>query len=89
MEPGNHSNGVNLKNQKSRKYLKHIKMGLFDSLFGKKKMTLEDADKKNDEFIGKNPVAKNDEDEMMRKICRVDGAVQKTIGKLSRKKRIV
>jgi tetratricopeptide (TPR) repeat protein len=41
-------------------------MGLFDSLFGKKKMTLEDADKKNDDFISKNPVAKNDENEMMR-----------------------
>ncbi|MCW3084163.1 MAG: hypothetical protein JWP12_1529 [Bacteroidetes bacterium] len=41
-------------------------MGLFDSLFGKKKMTLENADKKNDDFIAKNPVAKNDEDELMR-----------------------
>ena len=41
-------------------------MGLFDSLFGKKKMTLEEADKKNDAFIAKNPIAKNDENEMMR-----------------------
>ena len=41
-------------------------MGLFDGLFGKKKLTLEDADKKNDAFTTKNPVAKNDENEMMR-----------------------
>lgn len=41
-------------------------MGLFDSLFGKKKHTLEAMDKKNDDFISKNPVAKNDENEMMR-----------------------
>jgi tetratricopeptide (TPR) repeat protein len=41
-------------------------MGLFDSLFGKKKITLAAADKKNDDFIAKNPIAKNDENEMMR-----------------------
>jgi tetratricopeptide (TPR) repeat protein len=41
-------------------------MGLFNNLFGKKKNTLEDLDKKNDDFIAKNPVAKDTENEMMR-----------------------
>jgi tetratricopeptide (TPR) repeat protein len=41
-------------------------MGLFDTLFGKKKITLDDADKINDEFIKNSPVAINDENEMMR-----------------------
>ncbi|WP_347069965.1 hypothetical protein [Flavobacterium sp. WV_118_3] len=41
-------------------------MGLLKLLFGKKENTLNDLDKKNDEFIAKNPVAKDDENEMMR-----------------------
>ncbi|WP_445456526.1 tetratricopeptide repeat protein [Flavobacterium sp. HNIBRBA15423] len=41
-------------------------MGLFNALFGKKKTSLQDLDKKNDDFIAKNPIAENDENEMMR-----------------------
>lgn len=41
-------------------------MGLFDFLFGKSKNSLEDLDKKNDDFITKNPISENDENEMMR-----------------------
>ena len=41
-------------------------MGLFDFLFGKKKATLEAMDKKNDAFLSKNPVAADEENEMMR-----------------------
>ncbi|WP_130736787.1 tol-pal system YbgF family protein [Flavobacterium sp. J27] len=48
------------------KYLNNIKMGLFNALFGKKKSTLQDLDEKNDDFIAKNPIAQNDENEMMR-----------------------
>lgn len=46
-------------------------MGLFDALFGKKKMSLENADRKNDEFIAKNPASENDENEMMRKASKL------------------
>jgi len=46
-------------------------MGLFDALFGKKKNTLEDMDKKNDDFISKNPMAKNDEDEQRRNAAKL------------------
>ena len=45
-------------------------MGIFDSLFGKKKLSLDEADKKNDAFLEKNPVAKNEEDEMMRQAAK-------------------
>jgi len=45
-------------------------MGLFDFLFGKKKMTLETADKTNDKFIAKNPVPTNDENDLMRKAAK-------------------
>lgn len=42
-------------------------MGLFDFLFGKKKkVTLEEADKMNDDYIAKNPVPKNNENAEMR-----------------------
>ena len=41
-------------------------MGLFNSLFGKNKNSLQDMDKKNDDFIARNPIAKDDENEMMR-----------------------
>lgn len=41
-------------------------MGLFDSLFGKKKITLEEANEENKEFISKNTEPKNDEDSLMR-----------------------
>jgi tetratricopeptide (TPR) repeat protein len=40
-------------------------MGLFNALFGNKK-SLKEADKLNDDHLAKNPVAKNDENEMMR-----------------------
>lgn len=46
-------------------------MGLFDALFGKKKMSLKNADQKNDEFIAKNPVPENDENELMRKASKL------------------
>lgn len=35
-------------------------------MFGKKKTMLADADKKNDAYIAKNPVAANSENELMR-----------------------
>lgn len=41
-------------------------MGFFDFLFGKKKPTLEDANKINQEFIAKNPTPINDENGFMR-----------------------
>ena len=41
-------------------------MGLFNSLFGKKKMTLEEANEENKKFISENPGSKNDEDSLMR-----------------------
>lgn len=41
-------------------------MGLFNALFGKKKTSLQDLDKKNDDFIAKNPIPENDENEMVR-----------------------
>lgn len=41
-------------------------MGLFNALFGKKKNSLQDLDEKNDDFIAKNPIAEDDENEMMR-----------------------
>lgn len=41
-------------------------MGLFNSLFGKKKMTLDEANVKNQNFISKNPEPKNDENSLMR-----------------------
>ena len=41
-------------------------MGLFSNLFGKKKITLEQANDKNTEFIAKNPEAENNENALMR-----------------------
>ncbi|GAA3649446.1 tetratricopeptide repeat protein [Flavivirga jejuensis] len=41
-------------------------MGLFNSLFGKKKMTLDEANAKNQDFITKNPEPKDDENSLMR-----------------------
>ncbi|GAA4275588.1 tetratricopeptide repeat protein [Aquimarina mytili] len=41
-------------------------MGLFSFLFGKKKMTLEQANQKNQEYVAQNPEPKNDENAMMR-----------------------
>ncbi|AUP81105.1 tetratricopeptide repeat protein [Flavivirga eckloniae] len=41
-------------------------MGLFDSLFGKKKMTLEQANEKNQKHISENPKPKDDEDSLLR-----------------------
>lgn len=46
-------------------------MGLFEALFGKKKLTLEGADKKNDDFIAKNPLPQNNENEMMRNAAKL------------------
>lgn len=46
-------------------------MGLFDFLFGKKKTTLADADKANDHFIAKNPVAQDDESALMREASKL------------------
>lgn len=45
-------------------------MGLFDFLFGKKKMSLEEADKINDKFIAKNPTPVNDENALMRQAAK-------------------
>ena len=45
-------------------------MGLFDFLFGKKKMTLETADKINDKFIAQNPVPADSENDLMRKAAK-------------------
>jgi tetratricopeptide (TPR) repeat protein len=45
-------------------------MGLFDFLFGKKKMTLETADKINDKYTAQNPVAVDSENELMRKAAK-------------------
>ncbi len=46
-------------------------MRFFDALFGKKKMTLDDADKDNDAFFSENPIAKNDEDAIFRKATKL------------------
>eukprot|EP01041_Mallomonas_annulata_P032156 gene32156-54589_t len=46
-------------------------MGFFDSLFGKKKTTLADADKKNDTYIAANPTPANDENGMMRQAAKL------------------
>lgn len=45
-------------------------MGLFDFLFGKKKLTLEEADKINDKYIAKNPTPANDENGLMRQAAK-------------------
>jgi tetratricopeptide (TPR) repeat protein len=42
-------------------------MGLLDFIFGKKKLTLEEADKINDAFTNKFPDAKDDRDALTRK----------------------
>jgi tetratricopeptide (TPR) repeat protein len=41
-------------------------MGLFSNLFGKKKFTLEDTNKKNDAFLEKAPPPNSDENAKMR-----------------------
>ncbi|MDC8002482.1 hypothetical protein POV27_00330 [Aureisphaera galaxeae] len=41
-------------------------MGLFSSLFGKRKMTLEEMNEKNKTYISDNPNPKDDEDGRMR-----------------------
>ncbi|MDD3877084.1 MAG: hypothetical protein PHT69_10710 [Bacteroidales bacterium] len=46
-------------------------MGLFDFLFKKKSLTLEEADKLNDTFIAKNPIPKDDENSMMRQAAKL------------------
>lgn len=46
-------------------------MGFFDALFGKKKTTLEQADKKNDAYIAGNPTPTNDENGMMRQAAKL------------------
>ncbi len=57
-------------------------MGIFSFLFGKKKLSLEDADKRNDKFIKKNPTPANQENEDMRNASkaltsgRFDDAIQ-------------
>jgi tetratricopeptide (TPR) repeat protein len=51
-------------------------MGFFDFIFGKKKLTLEEADKKNDAFFAKNPVAKNEENELMRNAAKLMSSKQ-------------
>lgn len=42
-------------------------MGLFDFIFGKKKITLDEANKVNEDFIRKNPTPKDEENALVRK----------------------
>lgn len=46
-------------------------MGFFDFLFGKKKTTLAQADKKNDAYLAANPVPANDENAWMRQAAKL------------------
>ncbi|GAA3652330.1 tetratricopeptide repeat protein [Flavivirga jejuensis] len=46
-------------------------MGLFNFLFGKKKITLDELKVKNQDYISKNPKPKNEENALMRQASRM------------------
>jgi tetratricopeptide (TPR) repeat protein len=56
-------------------------MGFLDSLFGKKKMTLDDANKVNQQYTAQNPVPASNENAMMRQAtsCMTSGKFQESI----------
>jgi tetratricopeptide (TPR) repeat protein len=56
---------------------KNKTMGFFDFLFGKKKkMTLEEADRVNEQYLAENPVPKDDENAMMRQATKLMSSKQ-------------